>query len=407
MTVSSDNSQPDQKTPPEAQGAVRVEVKDVSKTFVRSGGAEVTAVDDVNLTLHSEEILVLLGPSGCGKSTLLRCLAGLEHPDTGTIIIAGDVVFDRDRRVSLPPNERDVNMMFQSYALWPHMTVRKNIGYPLKARKINKAECKGWVEETAALVDCGQLLDRYPGQLSGGQQQRVALARGLVARPDVVLFDEPLSNLDARLRDMVRAQLHELHTRLKFTAVFVTHDQSEALALGDRMAIMRAGRIEQFDTPESVFEEPGTEYVAEFIGMSNRLPLQRQDGAWVFAGETVNGDLPLAGAHDDVFVRLRPDDLMLSPVEQQLPPQSVTFPAEIVDSEFGGRHMDVIVSVRGTRLHARVPSGSLGGWARTLRPGQRITAGFPMDAAIYYGADDIRIAGHVPVEAPAPVGATS
>jgi iron(III) transport system ATP-binding protein len=382
-----------------------VRINGLTKQF--AGKPPTTAMDDLDLEIEQGEFLVLLGPSGCGKTTTLRCMAGLETPDRGSITLGDKTVFDSTSRRNLTPDKRNIGMVFQSYALWPHMTVRKNIGYPLKARKINKAECKGWVEDTAALVDCSQLLDRYPGQLSGGQQQRVALARGLVARPDVVLFDEPLSNLDARLRDMVRAQLHELHTRLRFTAVFVTHDQSEALALGDRMAIMRAGRIEQFDTPERVFEEPGTEYVAEFIGMSNRLPLQRQDGAWMFAGEKVNGEPPIPRGHDDVFVRLRPDDLLLSPVEQQLPAGSITFPAEIVDSEFGGRHMDVIVSVRGTRLHAKVPSGSLGGWARTLQPGQQITAGFPQTAAIYYGADDTRIAGHVPVEAPAPVGASS
>lgn len=380
-----------------------VRMKGLTKRF--AGKPPTTAMDDLDLEIEKGEFLVLLGPSGCGKTTTLRCVAGLETPDEGSITLGDTTVFDSRARRNLTPDKRNIGMVFQSYALWPHMTVRKNIAYPLKARKIDKAKSKGWVEETAELVDTGQLLDRYPGQLSGGQQQRVALARGLVARPDVVLFDEPLSNLDARLRDLVRAQLHELHTRLGFTAIFVTHDQSEALALGDRMAIMRSGRIEQFETPERVFEEPRTEYVAGFIGMSNRLPFRREDGAWSFAGEKANGDLPVPGGHDEVFVRLRPDDLLLSPVEQQLPPQSVTFPAEIVDSEFGGRHMDVIVSVRGTRLHARVPSGTLGGWARTLQPGQQVTAGFPQGAAMYYGGDETRLSGHVPVEAPAVVGA--
>jgi iron(III) transport system ATP-binding protein len=380
-----------------------VRINGLTKQF--AGKPPTTAMDDLDLEIEQGEFLVLLGPSGCGKTTTLRCMAGLETPDRGSIRLGEQVVFDSGARRNLSPDKRNIGMVFQSYALWPHMTVRKNIAYPLKARKVDKAGSAGWVDETAALVDCSQLLDRYPGQLSGGQQQRVALARGLVARPDVVLFDEPLSNLDARLRDLVRAQLHELHTRLGFTAVFVTHDQSEALALGDRMAIMRAGRIEQFDTPERVFEEPGTEYVAEFIGMSNRLPFRRQDGGWAFAGEKVVGDLPVAVGQDDVFVRLRPDDLLLAPTGQPLPPGSVTFPAEIVDSEFGGRYMDVIVSVRGTRLHARVPSGTLGGWARTLQPGQAVDAGFAQVAAIYYGPDEARLAGHVPVATPAAVGA--
>ena len=191
---------------------------------------------------------MLLGPSGCGKTTTLRCLAGLETPGQGRIVFGDTTVFDAGKRVNLSPDKRRIGMVFQSYALWPHMTVRKNLAYPLKARKLREGLKWGWVEQTAELVDCASLLDRYPAQLSGGQQQRVALARGLVARPELVLFDEPLSNLDARLRDQVRAQIHELHGRLGFTAVFVTHDQSEALALGDRLAIMKHGKIEQYDT---------------------------------------------------------------------------------------------------------------------------------------------------------------
>jgi iron(III) transport system ATP-binding protein len=381
-----------------------VRINGLTKKF--AGKPPTTAMDDLTLEIEQGEFLVLLGPSGCGKTTTLRCMAGLEKPDEGQITLADTTVFDSTRRLNLPPDKRNIGMVFQSYALWPHMSVRKNIGYPLKARKIDKGISKGWVEETADLVDCGQLLDRYPGQLSGGQQQRVALARGLVSRPDVVLFDEPLSNLDARLRDLVRAQLHELHNRVGFTAVFVTHDQSEALALGDRMAIMRAGRIEQFDTPERVFEEPDSEYVAEFIGMSNRLPFERREGGWIFAGQRMEGSgLPVGASHGEVSVRLRPDDLMLLPREQPLPPGSVHFPASVVDAEFGGRHMDVTITVGGARLHASVPSGSFGGWAKALQSDQQVTASFLTDAAIYFGADETRIAGHVDAAATAPIGA--
>ena len=295
-------------------------------------------------------------------------------------------------------------MVFQSYALWPHMTVRKNIGYPLKARKVKGPEAKQWVEETASLVDCSQLLDRYPSQLSGGQQQRVALARGLVARPDVVLFDEPLSNLDARLRDQVRAQLHELHARLRFSAVFVTHDQSEALALADRVAIMRAGRFEQVGTPEHVFEEPATEYVAGFIGMSNRLPLVHDGSGWRHADEPVIGDLRVPGSPASVVVRLRPDDVALAPSTAQCSAGSVCLPAKVVDSQFGGRHMDVVVELQGNRMHTQVPSGAFGGWARKLEMGQDVIAGFDPATAVYYGDDGARIAGHVdPAHAGAPV----
>ena len=379
-----------------------VTIEGLNKHF--AGKPPTTAIDDLDLEIEEGEFLVLLGPSGCGKTTTLRCLAGLETPSSGAISFGGRIVFDSGSRVELTPDKRNIGMVFQSYALWPHMTVRKNIGYPLRARKIPKRNCKGWVEEAAELVDCSQLLDRYPAQLSGGQQQRVALARGLVARPDLMLFDEPLSNLDARLRDQVRAQIHELHERLRFTAVFVTHDQKEALALGDRLAIMRAGRIEQFDTPEQVFEEPATEYVAGFIGMSNRLELERRGSDWSLAGHTVHGELPVPRDQGSVAIRLRPDDIVLAPVDQAFEGETVSFPAEVVDSQFGGRHFDVVVTAGGHRLEAQVPSGRLGGWARKLTVGQPVTAAFATSTAIYFDGNGLRIAGHVPVEAPTAVG---
>src|SRR6478609_10501313 len=260
----------------------RVRIEGLVKHF--DGKPPTKAIDDIDLEIAEGEFLVLLGPSGCGKTTALRCLAGLERPDQGRITFGDTEVFDAARRLNRPPNKRSIGMVLQSDALWPHMKVRKNIAYPLKARKLKQGLREGWVEQAAAQVDCSALLDRYPAQLSGGQQQRVALARGLVARPELVLFDEPLSNLDARLRDQVRAELHELHTRLGFTAVFVTHDQSEALALGDRLAVMRAGRLEQYGTPDEVFEHPVSEYVAEFLGMTNQLVFERHDGAWWLEG---------------------------------------------------------------------------------------------------------------------------
>jgi iron(III) transport system ATP-binding protein len=330
----------------------------------------------------------------------------LETPDEGRISLGDQTVLDVRGRLNLPPNKRRIGMVFQSYALWPHMTVRRNIGYPLRARRVPREQSRQWIEETAELVDCSALLERYPAQLSGGQQQRVALARGLVARPDLVLFDEPLSNLDARLRDQVRAQLHELHTRVGFTAVFVTHDQSEALALGSRLAIMRAGRIEQLDTPEQVFETPATEYVAGFIGMSNRLPLRRHGDGWALAGqenaERITGDLAVPRAHGEVTVRLRPDDLQLVPGGQSPPEGGVGLAARVVDAQFGGRHMDVTVSAGGSagsvRLHARAPlAGSP--WARTLAPGDQVTAWFSAGSAICYDPGGARVEAHTPATA--------
>ena len=407
-----------------------VRIEGLTKRF--DGKPPTVAVDDLDLEIEEGEFLVLLGPSGCGKTTTLRCLAGLESPAAGRITLGDTVVYDGARKVNLSPDKRFIGMVFQSYALWPHMTVRKNVAYPLKARKMRTALAEGWVEDTAALVDCTELLDRYPAQLSGGQQQRVALARGLVARPDLVLFDEPLSNLDARLRDQVRAELHELHRRSPFTAVFVTHDQSEALALGQRMAIMRRGRMEQLGMPQEVFEEPASEYVASFIGMSNRLELVRTDGGWVCAGRPVLGaplTPPSAGA--STVARLRPDDVRLVAHPDDLGTGDAGLPATVADVEYGGRHFDVMLDVDGgpgaggsssaaalgdaPRVHARIPTGPAGGWARSLGAGDRVTLAFdPTDARFYAPdaggaaageADAAATGDDTPVGVPAPATA--
>ena len=377
-------------------------IEGLTKRF--AGKPPTTAMDGLDLEIEEGEFVVLLGPSGCGKTTTLRCLAGLETPDEGKICFGGRDVFDSSSKLNLSPDRRNIGMVFQTYALWPHMTVRKNIAYPIKARKLKKV-ATDWVGETAALVDCGHLLDRYPAQLSGGQQQRVALARGLVARPDVVLFDEPLSNLDARLRDSVRAQLHELHARLRFSAVFVTHDQAEALALADRLVIMRAGQFEQVDTPERVFAEPATEYVADFIGMSNGIPLKRDGEDWTLRGEKLTGDLHLVGQHERISVRVRPEDVILAPKDASLPEGLVTCPAVIADSQFGGRHIDVTAKVGDQRFHARVPSAAFDGWARSLKLDQPATLGFSPDDVLCFREDGSRIAGRTRVGVPVSSGA--
>lgn len=377
-----------------------VSIAGLTKKF--AGKPPTTATDSLDLEIEQGEFLVLLGPSGCGKTTTLRCLAGLESPDEGRISFGERTVFDAAARINVSPNRRNIGMVFQSYALWPHMTVRKNIGYPLRTRRIKRGVATKWIDETAALVDCGTLLDRYPAQLSGGQQQRVALARGLVARPDLVLFDEPLSNLDARLRDLVRAQIHELHERLHFTAVFVTHDQAEALALGDRLAIMRDGAIEQFDTPERIFAEPATEYVAGFIGMSNRLVLERSDGAWLYDATPIGGDsAAIAGAHPTVTIRVRPDDLFLTPAGEPLPPQTTGVPAKVIDSEFGGRHLDVVVAAGDNRIHARVPTAESSAGKLV---GQDVMVSFRLASVAFYDDNGVRIEPVVHAGRPATVG---
>ena len=354
----------------------------ISSLTKRFGGARSDAViDDLNLEIPQGELLVLLGASGCGKTTTLRCLAGLETPSSGSIALEGRSVFDGDRRVEVPAEKRSVGMVFQSYALWPHMTVRKNITYPLKVRKVTEGLKGGWVEEVAELVDCGRLLDRYPSQLSGGQQQRVALARGIVARPDLVLFDEPLSNLDAKLRMQVRAELHALHQRLGFTSVFVTHDQDEALALADRVAIMRAGKIEQCAAPADVYERPETDYVAEFMGMSNRIVLTRSVDGWTAPGGAA-ASVPVTAADGDVIARARPDQLTLGSQGSGVG-TDVSIPAVVTGTIYGGSHVDVSLDAGGTPVQVRVEAGAPG--AR-VRAGDRVPVVLDVHRARYFDA---------------------
>ena len=252
----------------------------VSKHFVDDRGARVAAVDDVSLTVAPGEFLVLLGPSGCGKTTLLRCLAGLENPDAGQIDIKGRTVFSSSMRV--PSGERRVGMVFQSYALWPHMTVEQNVSYPLRnlprGRRMSRPAIAQRVDELLALMGLEQQARRKPGQLSGGQQQRVALARAIAAGNDVVLFDEPLSNIDAKVREALRLELRRMQRELGFTAIYVTHDQTEALELADRIAVMRDGKVVQLGTGHDVYRDPSSRFVAEFVGTSNMLPVSGELG---------------------------------------------------------------------------------------------------------------------------------
>jgi multiple sugar transport system ATP-binding protein len=233
----------------------RIALHGVTKRF-----ADVVAVDDITLEVEDEEFLVLLGPSGCGKSTVLRLIAGLDEPDAGTIEIGARAVDD------IEPEGRDVAMVFQSYALYPHMDVRRNIAFPLRARHVSKQDQATAVDEAAAALDLTDLLDRKPAQLSGGQRQRVALARAIVRRPAAFLMDEPLSNLDAKLRVQTRAELIELQRRLATTVLYVTHDQVEAMTMGDRIAVIEGGRLQQVGAPADVYARPANLFVARFLG---------------------------------------------------------------------------------------------------------------------------------------------
>lgn len=251
-----------------------VQLESLSKTFRRKGGELVSAVEDVSLDILPGEMIVLLGPSGCGKTSLLRCIGGLEEPDGGEITLAGRKVFGRGVK-PVPPESRGIGMMFQSYALWPHMTVARNVSYPLEARRMKRAEINERVQRILELAGISHLAAQYPGNLSGGQQQRVALVRSLVAEPGVILFDEPLSNVDAKVRVQLRAEIRGMQERLGFAGIYVTHDQEEALQLADRIAVMRAGQVVEIGRPDEVYNRPRSRYTAQFLGDLNLITMSR------------------------------------------------------------------------------------------------------------------------------------
>lgn len=279
---------------------MQVLLKKITKRF-----GDVVAVNQVNFEIKEGEFLVLLGPSGCGKTTALRMIAGLESIDEGDIYIG-------ERRVNdVLPKYRDVAMVFQSYALYPHMTVADNIGYPLKLRAVGKAERREAIANASRLVRLEGLLNRYPKQLSGGQRQRVALARAIVRRPKVFLMDEPLSNLDAKLRGKMRAELKHLQHELGITTIYVTHDQIEAMTLAQRVAIMRQGMLQQVDTPKNVYNDPGNLFVAGFIGSPtmNFLNGGLKDDDFVMPGCCIKGIGQ--GSRENVILGVRPEDMKI------------------------------------------------------------------------------------------------
>jgi multiple sugar transport system ATP-binding protein len=241
--------------------ATPIIIKNLSKRF-----GDVTAVNNISLTIEPGSFLTLLGPSGCGKTTLLRCIAGLEDPDEGEIYVGDKLIFSRSRGISVPPGQRELGMVFQNYALWPHMTVYKNITFALEIQKMSKAQIDERVKEALEEVQMEGYQDRYPREMSGGQQQRIALARMLAYRPKVFLMDEPLSNLDARLRMDMRSELKRLHHVAGATTIYVTHDQLEALTMSTNIAVMRLGVIQQLDTPDRIYHFPSNLFVADFIG---------------------------------------------------------------------------------------------------------------------------------------------
>lgn len=245
----------------------QLELINISKVYNKN-----SVVQDVNLVVADGEFVTLLGPSGCGKTTTLRMIAGFTAPSKGSILLDGKTIYSEEKRISLAPEQRDMGMVFQSYAVWPHMNIFNNVVYPLKFKKIGKKETQKLVLDVLDLVKLSGFEDRMPDQLSGGQQQRVALARALVMEPKVLLLDEPLSNLDAKLRESMRFEIVELQKRLSMTVVYVTHDQVEAMSMSDRIVVIHEGIIKQIGSPKEIYQKPVNQFVAGFIGMANFIP---------------------------------------------------------------------------------------------------------------------------------------
>ncbi|MFD9454519.1 ABC transporter ATP-binding protein [Streptomyces sp. NPDC059985] len=336
-----------------APAGALVEFRDLRRAF-----GSTVALDGLDLTARPGELLALLGPSGCGKTTALRVLAGFEQPDSGEVLVDGEDI------TRVPANRRDAGMVFQSYSLFPNLTARENVAFGLRVRKVPAARRTARAAELLDLVGLPEHGDRYPHQLSGGQQQRVALARALALRPRVLLLDEPLSALDAKVRANLRDEIRRLQLSLGITTVFVTHDQEEALSMADRVAVLNAGRLEQCATPAELYERPATAFVAEFVGTMNRLPGRLGDGGLV---EVAGIRLPVDGpvpTTPDVEVLVRPENVTVSADAEGA--------AAVVSASFFGAvtrlHLDL---PGGNRVKADLPSRDAG----ALVPGARATVG--------------------------------
>jgi iron(III) transport system ATP-binding protein len=336
-------------------------VENLSKVFATRQG-DVQAVDGISLSVEKGKLLTLLGPSGCGKTTTLRCIAGLERPDRGRIAIGSTTVFDSAGRVFVPPCDRGIGMVFQSYAIWPHMTVFENVAFPLRVtrdRSYEAAEIKERVLRTLDMVRLNGFEDRSATQLSGGQQQRLAFARGLVREPKILLLDEPLSNLDAKLREQMRFELKRLQRSLGITTVYVTHDQSEALALSDEIAVFNAGRIIQRGSPHDIYRNPQSRFVADFIGSANFLSgkvLGEAGADGLIRVTTKHGIFRCSFGRDaavgqSILVTARPEDLTLH--EHHPGNELNVLTGKVANRVFLGEVIDYVVDFGGQEFRVR------------------------------------------------------
>jgi len=353
-----------------------IEIRSLAKTFSDRRGEQVAAVNKVSFQVEEGRFYTLLGPSGCGKTTTLRCIAGLEKPDEGEIEVAGEIVFSRGNFV--PAYRRPIGMVFQSYAIWPHLTVFENVAFPLRVGKqrFSSAEVKSKVEKALEQVELGSVGDRMATQLSGGQQQRLALARALVREPKVLLLDEPLSNLDAKLRERMRVELRELQRRLRITTLYVTHDQIEALSMSNVIAIMNRGEIVQEGSPREIYLQPHSEFVAQFIGSTNQFSgkLRAFAGEGCACVETPMGELlcTLSGElapGSDVVIMVRPENIILH--EARPPETANVVEGKVATVMFLGQYLDCTIEL-GTDLLQTHQRHSL-----RLRRGDRVWVELP------------------------------
>ena len=362
-----------------------IDVAGLEKSF-----GDVRVIADLDLHVDAGKMLVLLGPSGCGKTTTMRAIAGLDTPSAGRITIGETVVFDAAKAINVPVDRRRVGMVFQSYAIWPHMTVYENVAFPLEIARTPRAETAARVAEVLELVGLGDFAARGASRLSGGQMQRVALARSLVNKPSVLLLDEPLSNLDARLRDHLRVQLREIQTQLKITAVYVTHDQHEALSLADQIVVLRAGSVLQSGEPIALYRAPKTSTVAAFLGYSNVFDatLTARTGtsgvARLLAGDAAIRGTVNAAAAAAVAACVRPNDVRVAPLNADagtLPENA--FAAELILSSFEGSHIHYQARTADGVVWDAISADVLG----ALRVGDRVAVAVAPDAVLLLPQD--------------------
>jgi ABC-type Fe3+/spermidine/putrescine transport system ATPase subunit len=328
-----------------------VSLRNISKTYP---GSKVKAVDNLSLDIPEGQIFTLLGPSGCGKSTTLRVVAGLEAPDEGAIYFDDVPVVVTDKNIMLPPEKRNIGMVFQSYAIWPHMTVAQNVGYPLRMRKLPSARIRDRVAEVLALVGMAGMEMRPAPLLSGGQQQRVALARAIVTEPRILLLDEPFSNLDAKLREQMRLEVKLLQKRLNITVLFVTHDQIEALSLSDQIALMQSGRVQQQGSSRGLYDDPANEFVRDFVGRTLLFRGKVQSVSRLGATVAVDGAsecIVSAHSHDsrmsegnEVFLGVRPEDIDVVAATGGIPPLG-TISGRVAAALFLGERIEYRIDV--------------------------------------------------------------